>query len=175
MIRAKPFYFLILFTIFIFTSSFNIRPEPGMLTQGYGIVSSKDLTDSISNVTAECVFFSEDCPTNYWMCLYVDHHSLHCKEVGTLDDGRPAFSSVLTIESDGEEHEFRTRRPWWREACAEYLTEWNQLLDDESPVCFLAQLLSRTDGEDNRLRTYQWQLDKMKSQKYHWSYFDEVQ
>lgn len=147
-----------------------------MLTERYGIVTDADLDEESARCHETETFPNGDPCLNYWQCLPIREVFMDCEE-GDVDEvlGRVG-SAVFWIQSGEEFHNYMTRRNYDMETCHDYLQEWKQVTDGEDVVCLSGEFIEKGSYEGDAFTpagTHSfWVIDRMKSRRGEWSYFD---
>ena len=78
------------------------------------------------------------------------------------------------MQAGGSFIEFYTRRPNSIEDCKQILDEWFHLISGEEVACFFADYEPEKGIVPYRKSNYYLQLDRIKSSRGKWSYFEDL-
>jgi hypothetical protein len=161
----------------------------GLLTDDYGIVTVDDLIEEEEERCLDVQPFSVSKEVGcfqYWQCLPTDHVFIACDDKGyeTGDFPGTITEAIFRIKNGDITHYFYTRRNWSMDTCLASAKAWTELMIDEPIVCISGEFSSvryeppsldeafQEYPEEQSSEYYWWQIDRMKSPRGEWSYFD---
>jgi hypothetical protein len=147
----------------------------GLLNYDYGILSEFDLAQS-EKVTEGVPFNGESSAYPYWQCFQAHVVKIGCYET-MYDDSSRTYTTILALSGlrDGKRHSYYPRRAIDIDFCRDWLQSIKKILKNVKVVC-VAGSFSGYDKEDEKRDPQDyagWTLDRIKTSKGCWSWFDD--
>jgi hypothetical protein len=154
--------FIPILILFIPAISFSEPWRIPLLTNGYNIVTGKDIDELEQNCTHVTAFPPKDDCTLYWQCLPTQGAKVSCEDLGP--DDSPAVKDhigelKLVIKNKLESYQFRLRHNFGMFDCKDVKHSIFSVMKNEKIVCISGEYI----GKENF--TSHWIIDRVKSER----------
>ena len=154
--------FIPILILLIPTVSFSEPWRIPLITNGYDIITGKEIDEIVQNCTHITAFPPTDDCTMYWQCLPTSGAKVTCKDLGP--DDSPAVKDHIgelkvILKNKNENYQFILGRNFGMSDCKSLKHSILNVMKNEKIVCIAGQYI----GKENL--TSNWIIDRVKSKR----------